>query len=81
MEPSYQAISTLDAVEEIVTKFKTSREIYQKWRERRRRKQPAEEELEVSLVLGAEKLKSRSKELQEIWGSAFNRGDGMVSFN
>jgi hypothetical protein len=81
MEFDHETTSTLNAVEEIVKTFETSRELYQKWREKRRRKQPAEEELEVSMVLAAEKLKSRSRELEDIWGLAFNKGDGMTSIN
>lgn len=76
MDPVTITVSVISAVAGILTTYKTGRELYKKWRAKKKAKKPAEEEVENSLAVSSSQIDNRCTQLSRKHGPAFERGDG-----
>jgi hypothetical protein len=63
----------------IVKGFQQAKDLFKKWRSRRKIHRPGEEELETSLETGVLTVESEWNNLSQEYGQAFDNGDSIIS--
>jgi len=77
MDPLSITAGVIGGVSGLLTIYKETRKIYEKWRSKKKAKKTAEEELQNSLERAPDEVDCQRKSLSRIHGRRFDQGDGM----